>query len=181
MQPTASLQLPLTGSLTLALLVVPFIFGLVCLLLPRQAKKIALTSTLVSAALTGYVIFLFNINYRKGFLANMQGIVEVPWIKNLGVEFFIGLDGISLLMVILTNFLLPLIVLSTWKREFSPLGLFYFLMLAMQGALVGVFVSLDGFLYYVFWELALIPIYFIILLWGAKIGFVLRLSFSSTP
>ncbi|MFN5317706.1 MAG: NuoM family protein [Bacteroidia bacterium] len=168
MQPTASTLLPLTGSLTLALLVVPFIFGLLCLLLPRQAKKIALASTLTSAALTAYVIYLFNINYRKGFLANMQGIVEVPWIKNLGVEFFIGLDGISLLMVILTNFLLPLIVLSTWKREFSPSGLFYFLMLAMQGALVGVFVSLDGFLYYIFWELALIPIYFIILLWGGE-------------
>ena len=86
----------------------------------------------------------------------------------MGIRFFVGLDGLSMLMVILTNFLLPLIVLTTWNREFRNPRLFYFLMLMMQSALVGVFVSLDAFLYYIFWELALIPIYFIVLIWGGE-------------
>lgn len=168
MQTTDQFNLPLTGTLTLALLLFPVLSGLFCLFAPKQAKNIAMGSSVISALFTAYVIFLFDINFRKGFLANMQGIVEIPWLKNLNVDFFIGLDGISLLMVILTNFLMPLIVLSTWKKDIKQQGLFYFLMLLMQTALIGVFVSLDAFLYYIFWELALIPIYFIVLLWGGE-------------
>jgi NADH-quinone oxidoreductase subunit M len=152
MQTPDQFNLPLTGTLTLALLLLPALSGLFCLFVPKQAKKIALASSLVSALLTAYVIFLFDINFRKGFLANMQGIVEIPWLKTLNVDFFIGLDGISLLMVILTNFLMPLIVLSTWKKEVKQQGLFYFLMMLMQSALIGVFVSLDAFLYYIFYK-----------------------------
>lgn len=168
MQTPDTITLPLTGMITVALLAFPFISGLLCLFIPKQAKQVALVSTLIQALLTAYAIYLFDINYRSGFLANMQGMVDLPWITQLGVKFFVGLDGISMLMVILTNFLLPLIVLSTWNREFKQSSLFYFLMLFMQSALVGVFVSLDVFLYYIFWELALIPIYFIVLIWGGE-------------
>jgi len=163
-----SATLALTGWVTVTLLAFPFISGLLALMVPSKARQIALGSTLIQALLTGYAIYLFDINYRTGFLANMQGIVDMPWIASFGIRFFVGLDGIGMLMIILTNFLLPLIILSTWKRDFKQPGLFYFLVLFMQSALVGVFVSLDAFLYYIFWELALIPIYFIILIWGGE-------------
>lgn len=168
MQTMDSALLPLTGFLTVALLAFPFLAGLLCLLIPSRAKQIAVGASLVQVLLTAYAIFLFNINYRSGYLANMQGMVDLPWIASFGIRFFVGLDGISMLMVILTNFLMPLILLSTWNREWKQPALLYFLMLFMQSALVGVFISLDVFLYYIFWELALIPIYFIVLLWGGE-------------
>lgn len=155
--------------ITAALIAFPFLAALVMLLLPpAKVKQAALVATLIQALLTVWVIFEFNINERQSLLANMQFILREEWIPSFGISFFIGLDGISLLMVILTNFLLPLIVLSTWNRNFSQTRLFYFLVLFMQSALVGVFVSLDAFLYYIFWELALIPIYLIVLLWGGE-------------
>jgi NADH-quinone oxidoreductase subunit M len=73
----------------------------------------------------------------------------------------LGLDGLSLLLVMLTNFLIPVIILSTVNREIKHQRAFYALIFLMQFALIGVFMTLDAFVFYVFWELALIPIYFI--------------------
>jgi NADH-quinone oxidoreductase subunit M len=155
--------------ITAALIAFPFLAALLLFLLPASmAKKGALAITLVQAVFTAYVIFLFDINEHRSLLSNMQFILSENWIHSMGIRFFVGLDGLSMLMVILTNFLLPFIVLTTWNKEFKNPRLFYFLMLMMQSALVGVFVSLDAFLYYIFWELALIPIYFIVLIWGGE-------------
>ncbi|MBX7201767.1 MAG: NADH-quinone oxidoreductase subunit M [Bacteroidia bacterium] len=159
----------LSEQLTLLLLFFPLLAGLFVLIFPRlRSRDLAFAATLVQAALTGYVIWVFDIYQHSGLLANMQGVVEKAWIPTFGIRFFAGIDGISILMLILTNFLMPVIVLSTWNKEFKNPSLFYFLVLFMQTALVGVFTALDGFLYYIFWELALIPIYFIILLWGGE-------------
>lgn len=89
-----------------------------------------------------------------------------PWITNPHINFHVAVDGLSLLLLLLTTFLVPVIVLSTVSKEIENARAFYALVLLMQFALIGVFVALDGFLYYIFWELALIPIYFIALLWG---------------
>ena len=88
------------------------------------------------------------------------------WITNPHIFFAISADGLSLLMVLLTTFLVPVIILSSIGKEVANAKAFYVLVLLMQFALIGVFVATDGFLYYIFWELALIPIYFIALLWG---------------
>ncbi len=88
------------------------------------------------------------------------------WICDPKIFFAISADGLSLLMVLLTTFLVPVIILSSWGKEISNAKSFYSLVLLMQFALIGVFVATDGFLFYIFWELALIPIYFIALLWG---------------
>lgn len=88
------------------------------------------------------------------------------WISNPKISFHLSLDGLSLLMVLLTNFLTPLIILTTFKREIENPRSYFALILLMQFALVGVFMAMDGMLYYIFWELALIPIYFIALRWG---------------
>jgi NADH-quinone oxidoreductase subunit M len=135
----------------------------------EQAKKIALLASVIEFVISIYALSHFTHD------ASTQFELNVPWVASLGISFHIGIDGISMLMVLLTTFLIPVIILSAFKTDYKNPNQFYALILAMQMALVGVFVSLDGFLFYVFWELALIPIYFICLLWGgnnrAKITF----------
>jgi len=96
--------------------------------------------------------------------ASIQFAQSFSWIESLGINFQIGLDGISLPMVILTNGLIPLIILASFAHSKS--GNFYALISFMQAGLVLVFVSLDAFSFYVGWEAVLIPIYFICALWG---------------
>jgi NADH-quinone oxidoreductase subunit M len=128
----------------------------------EQVKKIALGAAVIEFAISIFAVSQFQHNATTQFELNM------PWIKSLGINFHIGIDGISMLLVLLTTFLVPIIILTSFKKEIKNPTAFYSLILAMQFALIGVFVSLDGFLFYVFWELALIPIYFICLLWGGE-------------
>jgi len=93
---------------------------------------------------------------------------DQTWVSALNIHFSVGLDGLGLLMALLTGFLVPLIILSSFQTNYKQPQNFYGLILLMQMALVGVFAANDGFLFYVFWELALIPIYFICLLWGGE-------------
>jgi NADH-quinone oxidoreductase subunit M len=149
--------------LTLLLLFIPLIASLSCYFFSREKVKIfALVASLVQLALTVYVFTLFKTDIANQFAVNYW------WVESLGISFKLGFDGISILLVALTNFLLPLIILSSFRNDtINPKG-FYGLILFMQFALVGVFTALDGFLFYVFWELALIPIYFICMMWGGK-------------
>ncbi len=149
--------------LTLLLLFIPLIASPLCAVISRdKVKYFALVVSLLQLAATVYAFTLF-----KSDIANQFG-VNYWWIQSLGIAFKAGFDGISILMVALTNFLLPLIILSSFRNENENPKAFYGLILFMQFALVGVFTALDGFLFYVFWELALIPIYFICLMWGGK-------------
>ncbi len=100
--------------------------------------------------------------------ASTQFSVNAPWIPKMGIYFNAGIDGISMLMVLLTTLLVPLIILTTYKHQYKNAAVFYALILFMQAALVVVFTALDGFLFYVGWEAALIPIYFICALWGGE-------------
>lgn len=93
---------------------------------------------------------------------------DQTWVSALNIHFSVGLDGLGLLMALLTGFLVPLIILSSFQTNYKQPQNFYGLILLMQMALVGVFAANDGFLFYVFWELALIPIYFICLIWGGE-------------
>ena len=94
----------------------------------------------------------FNFEYRY------------PWIESLGIYWSVGLDALSFPMVWLTTFLLPITIIATWNEK-NPTTYFP-LLLMMGGALIGVFVALDLFMFYVFWELTLIPMFFLILKWG---------------
>src|ERR1051325_3652235 len=128
----------------------------------EQVKKVALGFSVMQLTLTIYALTKFKIN------ADAQLTVDLVWIKSLGIHFKVAMDGISLLLVLLTNVLVPLIILSSFNREIKNQNVFYALILLMQSALVGVFSAQDGFLFYIFWELALIPIWFICLLWGGN-------------
>lgn len=128
----------------------------------EQAKKVALAFSLMQLAFSVYALTKFKIT------ADPQMMVDLVWIKSLGIHFKVALDGISILLVLLTNVLVPMIILSSFNREIKNPNSFYSLILIMQIALVGVFTAMDGFLFYIFWELALIPIWFICLLWGGR-------------
>ncbi len=149
--------------ITLLILLVPLVASLACLMLDQAKVKVfALGTSLVSLGITVYAFTLFNNDIADQFLVNYW------WIQNLGISFKAGMDGISILLVALTNLLLPLIILTSFRHEYKNANTFYALILFMQFALVGVFTALDGFLFYVFWELALIPIYLICLMWGGN-------------
>jgi len=146
------------------LIIVPLIAGLLVFGTKGKASRnIALGFSLVEFALSLVAFFQYKHNPASADL-----VLNCTWVESLGIHFAVGLDALSMLLVLLTTFLIPLIILSSFKNEYEKPNSFYGLILIMQMALVGVFTANDGFLFYVFWELALIPIYFICLLWGGE-------------
>ena len=145
------------------LLFLPIVAALVVLFFKNEAAKyVALAFAVAELAIAG--IFLSNFTPD----ATTQFSVLVPWIPKAGIYFIAGIDGISMIMVILTTLLVPLIILSTFKHRYKSPNAFYALILFMQAGLLTVFTALDGFLFYVGWEAALIPIYFICAMWGGE-------------
>jgi len=145
------------------LIFLPVIAALVVLFLKNETAKYgALAFALAELALTGYFLSKFVPNAQEQFT------VVAPWLNRAGIYFNAGIDGISMIMVILTTLLVPLIILSTYKHQYKNAAVFYALILFMQAGLLVVFTALDGFLFYVGWEVALIPIYFISALWGGE-------------
>ena len=98
--------------------------------------------------------------------ASFQFVERRPWIPAFGIDYYVGIDGISLFLVVLTGFLTPIALLSSWGSIERKVKEFSIFMLALEGAMIGVFVSLDLFLFYVFWDAMLIPMYFLIGIWG---------------
>lgn len=149
--------------ITLILLTLPVIAALATWYSPNgKAKNVALAFTLAEL---GVALYAMSQHVAD---SSSQFIFDRSWISSLGIRFKIGMDGISLLLVLLTTFLYPLIVLSTSKKPIKNENTFYALMMFMQAGLIGVFVSLDAFLFYVCWEAALIPVYFISAIWGGE-------------
>lgn len=142
----------------------------ILLLLPVISAIILAFIKSSSARWAALLLSLLQLGLTIPFICNfipdaiIQFAQSFSWIESLGINFQIGLDGISLPMVILTNGLIPLIILASFAHSKS--GNFYALISFMQAGLVLVFVSLDAFSFYVGWEAALIPIYFICALWG---------------
>jgi len=97
--------------------------------------------------------------------AGFQFVEQYPWIQSFNIEYFVGVDGISIVMVLLTALLSFICVFASWGIEKGVKG-YYALFLLLDGAMMGVFVALDFFLFYVFWELMLLPMYFLIGIWG---------------
>src|SRR5215470_564869 len=94
----------------------------------------------------------FWFNRSPSDQTTMQFVENVPWVRTLGANYHVGIDGISLLLVLLTTLLGPLAVLSSWQSIESRVKEYYVFMLMLQAGMLGVFISLDFFLFYVFWE-----------------------------
>jgi NADH-quinone oxidoreductase subunit M len=149
----------------------------------RNAKRVALGAGLIELAVSIPLFFTFNpvgscrmsaVDRAAGMGVWMDRTVpfnncaDLTWFREWGIHYRIGMDGISLFMVLLTTLLLPLMVLGSWTYIRDRERGFYASLLALTGGVVGVFVSLDLFLFYMFWEMVLIPMYFLIGIWGGK-------------
>src|SRR6185436_15531273 len=146
-----------------ALLAWPALAALVVLLAPvRWAKHLALAASLIEFAISAPLWWTFA--PAGGF----QFILDASWIPSWGIRYTVGVDGISLFMVLLTTFLVPLSVLGSYAYITTRERGFYALMLVLTTGMIGVFVALDLFLFYVMWEVMLIPMYFIIGVWGGE-------------
>ena len=142
--------------------------GLIPLLAIRSDQKRALKLCANAVMLAG---FLISLPLAVHFHANLDGyqfVERAAWIPSIGAGYTIGIDGISLLLVILTTLIGFLATLSSWSAVEDRLKEYYALFMILQTGMIGVFVSLDLFLFYVFWEVVLIPMYFIIGVWGGE-------------
>ena len=95
-----------------------------------------------------------------------QFVERLPWIPAFGIEYYLGIDGISLMLIVLTGFLTPIALLSSWESIHKKVKEFSIFMLLLETSMLGVFAALDLFLFYVFWDFVLIPMYFLIGVWG---------------
>lgn len=164
---TTVIFMPLLGSLSMLLF---------------QGRKghfyhwLALFWTTLTLGLTGVLITRFQ--NEAGTDASFQLIDQLSWIPQFGIQYQVGVDGLSLPMVVLTALIMVIAVLASWGIEKRP-QLYFFLLMMVETAVMGVFTSLDLFLFFVMWELELIPMYFLIGIWGgprreyASIKFIL--------
>jgi len=146
----------------LLLIFLPLAGAIITAFAGKSAKIVSTVFSVVSLGLALVIACNFIPN------ASTQFEVNLPWIADLGINFHAGIDGISMLVVLLTNLLVPIIILSSYNHEYKNPAAFYALILFMQCGLLLVFTALDAFLFYIGWEAALIPIYFICAIWGGK-------------
>lgn len=155
------------SGLLITLLLLPLVgSGLVFAWKNSSSKYLALGIALVQMLLTFYILSDFD--FGPTVDSQLQYEITYPWSQFIKSTLHFGIDGMSMLLLLLTNILAPIIILSSFNENVSYRNTFYGLILLMQFGLIGVFTSLDGLLFYIFWEVTLIPIWFIAGLWGQE-------------
>jgi NADH-quinone oxidoreductase subunit M len=144
----------------------PTVGALLILLFKRDNLRTIRTFALVVSLLT-FVLSLHLVAHFNEISAEYQFRINVPWIPSYGISYQMGVDGISLFLILLTTLLTPLSILASYSITDRPKEYFLF-MLLLETGVIGVFASLDLFLFYVFWEVMLIPMYFLIGVWGGE-------------
>jgi NADH-quinone oxidoreductase subunit M len=180
------------------LIFIPLLFGLIIALMPSawrgSFKYLALLATLIQLCMAVWIYLHFKTGAAFGGIATegqFQFVQKLPWINldlgsmgHMQMEYFVGIDGISITLLVMTSLVLVLAALSSWEIKSNLKG-FFVLFLILDMAVLGVFCSLDFFLFYIFYELMLLPLYFLIGMWGgarreyAAIKFFLYTLFGS--
>ncbi len=145
------------------LIFLPFIFAISLLLIPSRYQKLIPWIALAFATIE-FFYSLGILSHFDKYTADLQMVEHTPWISSLGISYFIGIDGISLPLVILTTFILPFMILGSFStiKDRS----FYFHLLVLESLMLGSFLAMDAILFYTFFESSLIPMYFLMGLWG---------------
>ena len=152
------------GHLLSVLIWLPIIGGFGVMAFSQQINLAKWLSLIVSG-----LTFLLSIPLWSGFklgTSEMQFVERAPWIGTLHAQFFIGVDGIAMPLILLTSFTTVLIVISSWTNIAKRVAQYFAAFLILEGLMIGVFASLDAVLFYVFWEAMLIPMFIIIGVWG---------------
>ncbi|MBD3401360.1 NADH-quinone oxidoreductase subunit M [candidate division GN15 bacterium] len=166
------------------LIFAPLVGAIILAFVPSKQTETIKGVALIIAIIT-FILSLFVYAQFDKLGAGMQLTVNVPWITSLGIHYHLGIDGISLLLIVLTTVLTILAILSSWRSITEGVKGFFVSMLILTSGMIGVFCALDLFLFYIFWEVMLIPMYFLIGIWGgprrvyAAIKFVLFTMFGS--
>jgi NADH-quinone oxidoreductase subunit M len=155
------------SSLISFLLFVPFAGAFLLLLIDKNKTSLIKYTGFAVSLLTFVVSLVLFFDFNDQY-SDFQFIHTFAWISNLNIFYSVGVDGLSLLLVMLTTFITPLTLVSSWSSITTKIKEFTFFMLMLEVGMLGVFVSLDLFLFYIFWEAMLIPMYFIIGIWGGK-------------
>jgi NADH-quinone oxidoreductase subunit M len=152
------------------LILIPLIGGLLAWLVARWGAAGARWVSLAALAANMALILVLWGRYPGGVQLGGQGAwlarIDWPWIPPLGAGIRLGIDGLSLLLIVLTNFLGILAVLASWAEIRERVGFFHFNLMWILAGIIGVFLALDLFLFYFFWELMLVPMYYLIAVWG---------------
>jgi NADH-quinone oxidoreductase subunit M len=143
----------------------PLVGVLIILTQPREAEERIKTIAVATSALTFVVSLGILLSFDFGN-SGLQLQERVPWIPAWGINYIMGVDGISLLLVLLTTLLTPLAILSAWNAVETRVKDFMAFMLLLETSMIGVFLALDLFLFFIFWEFTLVPMYFLIGIWG---------------
>jgi NADH-quinone oxidoreductase subunit M len=158
---------------TLSVLVwLPILGGLLLLALGRSdARGPGMRLDRWLALAVSVLTFLLSVPLWTHFdssTATMQFVERLPWIRSFHVEYYLGVDGFSMPLILLTTFLTPIVVLAGWESIAKRTAQYFAAFLILEGLMIGVFAALDGLLFYVFWEAMLIPMFIIIGVWGGE-------------
>ena len=144
----------------------PLVGAVAILFVPKgrdeAVRRLALVASLASFAVSLWLLFRFDASTPA-----MQFEEIVSWIPSLGVTYRFGLDGISLWLLMLTTFLSPIAILCSWRSITTRVKEYFIFLLLLETGMAGVFCALDFFLFYIFWEVMLVPMYFLIGVWGS--------------
>jgi NADH-quinone oxidoreductase subunit M len=153
---TLLIFLPLCGSL------------LLCAVWRKEAvaRPLALAIAAAEFVLAAWTCTVASLTSLPGAPAGFFLFEDAAWVERFGIRYTLGMDGISLVLVLLTAFITVIAVLVSWKGITERVSLYFALLLAMESGILGVFLSLDLFLFYLFWEAMLIPMFFLIGIWG---------------
>ena len=144
--------------------------GVLVILFLREEQKDAIRWTALITSLITFGISLWVLAQFNAADPELQMVINLPWIRVAGVviSYYMGIDGLSILLVLLTTFLTPLSILSTWSAVEDRVKGFMIFFLLLEVGMIGVFLAMDLFLFYLFWEFTLVPMYFLIGIWGGE-------------
>jgi len=146
-------------------LFLPLAGFLVALAVPRSSPQSSRIWALAISLVTLVASLALPLMFDRGF-TGQQFAIDTPWITTPDIHFYIAMDGISLWLALLSTFLTPICVLISWRHIQNRVKEFYAFLLLLEFGLVGVFIAQDLFLFYVFWEVSLVPMYFLVGIWG---------------
>ena len=128
-----------------------------------RIRRVAIVTSVITFAIAVIVLLNFNPNNP-----NLQMVERAEWIPSLGISYFMAVDGLAILFVLLAAFITPLAIISSWSQIQTQVKQYYIFMLLLMTGMIGVFLAQDLFLFYIFWEFTLVPMYFLIGMWGGE-------------
>ena len=144
---------------------VPLLGMVVVLLLPRESEELIKRVTLLFTFIPLILAVYLFIDYERS-IGSSQYIANIEWIEKFNINYHVGIDGLSVTLILLTALLGPICVIASWRNIEKGIKAYMALFLMLETGMLGFFAALDLFLFYVFFELTLLPMYFLIGVWG---------------